>query len=113
MSKKIGEIFNQRQLTARYPEPTKKYPDGRNPCSNQYWDIIKDMTVEEYFKVLYNDGGLSSLERGSKEWKDLHKLRRTLYGERKVTFRVIDKLCKDGLYDRRFGKDRRISNSNS
>ena len=113
MSKKIGEIYSQRQLTARYPEPTKKYPEGRYPCSDRYWDIIKDMTVKEYFKVLYGDGGLSSLERKGKKWRDLWKLRHTLYSERKVTIRVISKLCEDKLYDRRSGKDRRIGNSNS
>ena len=113
MTKKIGEIYSQRQLTCRYPEPTKKHPEGRYPCSNIYWDIIKDMTVKEYFKVLYGDGGLSSLERKGKKWRNLWNLRRVLYSERKVTFRVIDRLCKDGLHDRRSSKDRRISNSNS
>ena len=100
-AKKLGELYSHRELTHTRdvehlkdirPDLYNKHPEGKNPSSKAYWDTIRDMTADEFIKALDE---------------------RLLWRERQVTLRVIDRICRDGLYDRRNNNDRRISNSNS
>lgn len=106
-AKKLGELYSHRELTHTRavehlkdirPDLYNKHPEGKNPSSKEYWDTIKDMTADEFIKALNR-----TLDLGEKSGS-------LLRSERKVTLRVIDRICRDGLYNRRINdNDRRIS----
>ena len=102
--KKLGELYTHRGLTHTRsvehlkdirPDLYKKHPDGKNPSSIKYWNVIKNMTADEFMFVLDNNESQESI--------------RIFWSERRVTMKVIDRICRDGLYNRRINNDRRFS----
>jgi hypothetical protein len=96
---KIKDLYSHRALThtsmpdKQRPDLVKKYPEGKNPSTERYWNFIKDMTAKECYDLL--TARRTELSREDRRNYSM------LWRERTISHVVVKRLFDAGLWDRR------------